>query len=112
MTAEDDRAARIDHALDVLLDGVREAALVLRNGAAELTAHGGFDDEATRLRTIACLFDACDDVLDAAQFCAPTIAAIAERVHESGIAGALALDLRTTARVLFGRVARVEIAGR
>lgn len=108
----DDKAARIKHARSLLHDAVHEATLVLRNGAAELEAHGGFDDEATRLRTIACLFDGCDDEVDAVEFCTPTIAAIAERVHESEIAGALALDLRTTSRLLFGRIARLEMAGR
>jgi hypothetical protein len=107
----DDRRAALEHARALLSDAVAEAALVLRNGAAELDAHGGFDDEATRLRTIAVLFDSCDDMVDAVRFCTPTVAAIAERVNEAAIAHALALDLRTTARVLLGRIARVEMAG-
>lgn len=112
MTTEDERRAAVEHAEALLVDAVAEAALVLRNGAAELDAHGGFEDEAIRLRTIACLLDAAEHVEDAVRFCTPTIAAIAERVHESAIAYALALDLRTTARVLFGRIARIELAGR
>lgn len=107
----DDRRAAFDHALQLLEDAVADATLALRNGAGELEAHGGFESESLRMRTIACLFDSADDIVDAVLFAAPTIAAVAERLHEASIAGALAWDLRTAARVLFGRVARVKLAG-